>query len=75
MGQEDVIDILKKMGRPMSRREIAELLECSAETVSHIISRLKKFNEICEVEIDRKEAYNYHKDCKVHRRMKLYFLE
>lgn len=74
MGQGEVLDVLRKRGKPMSRREIAEALDCCPIQVSHIINRLKKFGEVGEKNLDRKEAYNYHKEIKVHHRMKLYYI-
>lgn len=71
MGQEDIIKLLEKETKPLTRKEIAELLEENASKISRILQTLLKFNEINYIEIDRKEAMKSY-GCK--RRMKKYFL-
>lgn len=71
MAQEEVIQILKKENKPLSRTEIADKLGMDKLRVSHAIQRLEKGNDIKIIEINRQQAMErYH--CK--RRMRLYYL-
>jgi predicted transcriptional regulator len=56
MGQQEVIDVLKKAQRPMTSREIAKELEASIYKVSRIINRLLKHGEVSFTELDLKET-------------------
>jgi len=69
MGQQEVIDCLKKNNRPMSRTEIAEEIGCGKCRVSVILNVLLKFSEISITEIDRVRAMEMFG---VKRRMRLY---
>jgi hypothetical protein len=71
MSQVDVIEVLEKYKKPLSRTDIAKILNESVILVSHAIARLIKGREIKIIEIDRNEAMRlYH--CK--RRMRLYYI-
>lgn len=65
-----MIAILKGSKEPLSRGEIAKLLDDCPTKVSFQLSRLIKYNEIGSVEIER-EAAKLKFNC--NRRMKLYF--
>ena len=68
--QQEVIEVLEKAKKPMSRTQIAKELEKDLVIVSHAISKLIKFREIKCIEIDRNQAMEmFH--CK--RRMRLYY--
>jgi repressor of nif and glnA expression len=71
MSQGDIIDVLEKIKRPMSRGEIAKELNDEGSHVSHSIARLIKGRCIKIIEIDRNEALKRYK-CK--RRMRLYYV-
>ena len=71
MSQSEIIDILEKIKRPMSRGEIAKELNQDCCLASHSIMRLVKSHSIKIIEIDRYEAMEKYK-CK--RRMRLYYI-
>lgn len=69
MGQADIIDLLKKSGKALSRSEIAKELNQDPNSISFLLNKLINYGEVLFEEIDRleaKEKYN----CS--RRMKLY---
>jgi predicted ArsR family transcriptional regulator len=71
MSQQEVIDVLRKSEKPLSRTEIAKELNLNVIGVSHSLMRLVKGRDIKVIEIDRRQALkNYH--CK--RRMRLYYV-
>jgi len=72
MGQQEVIDILKKVGKPLSRSEIAKLLDWDPNKTSQVIARVikDKFNPVKFKEVDRVQALKIY-GCK--RRLKIYF--
>lgn len=71
MSQSDVLEVLEKVKRPMSRGEIAKELNDNPEHVSTSIKRLIKGKAVKIIEIDRYEALERYK-CK--RRMRLYYV-
>lgn len=71
LGQFEVITILQKAKKPLSRIEIAEQLKEDAIKISHIIQRMLKHNEVKCIEINRKQAQK-HYNCK--RRMRIYYV-
>ena len=71
MGQSEVLDILEKYKKPLSRTDIATMLEQDLVMVSHAIARLVKSHEIKIIEINSEQALKLYK-CK--RRMRLYYL-
>jgi predicted transcriptional regulator len=71
MSQQDILDVLKKENKPLSRTEIAEILEINATSVSLRLNKLLKYNEVKIIEIksiDAKKLYNSN------RAMKLYYV-
>ncbi len=50
MGQGEVIDFLKECEEPVTRRQIAEGLDCDPVKVSHILLKLLKTNEVDFIE-------------------------
>jgi len=71
MGQADVIEVLKKNKKPLSAREISEIIECNVYAVNPILNKLLKFKEIRFIEVGRKEA-NLKYNSK--RRLRIYYL-
>lgn len=71
MSQSDILDVLERVKRPLSRGEIANELKDDGTHVSHSIARLIKGHCIKILEIDRNEALKRFK-CK--RRMRLYYV-
>ena len=71
MSQSDIIEILEREKKPLSRGEIAKALNGDAVHVSHSIARLVKGKCIKIIEIDRHEAFKKY-NCK--RRMRLYYI-
>lgn len=70
MTQEDIINVLKKNKKPMSRGEIAKELKQAGSLISHSIKRLINARDIKIVELNRYQAMElYH--CK--RRMRIYY--
>ena len=74
IGQQEIIEILEKHNKPISRREIAEELNIPAQIVSRHIQKLLLHNEIKCIEIDRNQARAYFKERLPSRRMRLYYL-
>ena len=70
MSQEEVIDLLERIKKPLSRGEIASKLNQDLSQVSHALMRLVKFHEVKIIEINSEQSLElYH--CK--RRMRLYY--
>jgi|TARA_R100000093_G_scaffold34741_1_gene18361 hypothetical protein len=50
------MDVLKKSDKPLSRTQIAEILNATAVSVSDTLRRLLKFEDIKCIELDRYQA-------------------
>ena len=71
MSQEEVIEVLEKAEKPLSRKEIALLLGWRETKVTDTIRKLLQYGEIKCQEINRIQALKlYH--CK--RGMRIYFI-
>lgn len=70
MGQSDIIELLEKSDRPLSRSEIAQQLNSAPSKISVLLKSLIDWNEIMFEEIDKELALKKY-NCK--KRMKLYF--
>lgn len=73
MGQNEIIDLLIKIGRPLSRGQISNLLEQNEIKVSHSIKRLLKWNGIKCFELDRYQAAEFLGEPRPHRRKRFYY--
>ena len=71
MGQSDILEVLEKAKEPLSRGQIAQILNFDLVKVSHSISRLIKARDIKVIEINREQAMKKYK-CK--HRMLLYYV-
>lgn len=71
MGQQEVIDFLKKQKEPLSAGEIAFFMKENPSKISRIIRKLLDYKEIHAIEIDRQIAMDKY-NCR--KRMQLYFL-
>ncbi len=56
MGQSEVIDFLKECEKPVTRRQIAEGIDCDPIKVSKILPKLLKSNEVDFIEYAREQA-------------------
>jgi len=56
IGQAEVIDFLKECEKPVTRKEIADGLDCDPIKVSHILQDLLKFKEVDFIEQPRDKA-------------------
>ena len=56
LGQIDVINVLEKADKPMSRTQIAKELDDSPITISNVIKVLLKHEEIKCIELDRYQS-------------------
>ncbi len=56
IGQAEVIQFLESCDEPVTRKQIAEGLDCDPIKVSHILKDLLKFNEVDFVEHPRDKA-------------------
>lgn len=56
MGQGEVIDFLKECEEPVTRRQIAEGIDCDPIKVSHILPKLLKSREVDFIEYAREKA-------------------
>ena len=70
MAQQEVLDVLKRCNRAMTRTEIAIELNQDKILISHSIARLIKAKEIKIIELDRNQAMQY----KCNRRIRLYYV-
>lgn len=71
MGQEEVIDYLKKCKEPKTRSEIAEELSENPNKISVILAKLMKWEEVKCIEINHEEAREKYG---AFRRMNLYYV-
>lgn len=71
MGQGEIIELLEKENKPLSRTEIAVKLDTSPIKVSIRIAKLLKHNEIKCIEIPRDLALKMYK-CR--KRMRVYYV-
>lgn len=71
MSQEEVLSALEKFKRPLSRTEIASVINRDKRIVTHAIGKLIKSNEIKIIEINREQAMEKY-NCR--RRMRLYYV-
>lgn len=71
MGQYDVLKVLERYNKPLSRTEIARELGHHPRKVSMILKRLIICGEIKTIEIDRLKAWAEYGS---KRRMRLYLL-
>lgn len=69
-----VLELLEKEKKPLSRSQIAEILQIEAIVASKTIKHLLVHNEIKCIEIDRLQAKEMFKDKKICRRMRLYYV-
>lgn len=74
MGQEEILDFLKKQEKPLSRGQIAIGLDYDEIKVSHLIRKLLNQNEIKSIEISRYEAKKILGDNSPCRRCRIYFI-
>ncbi len=56
MGQSEVIEFLKICDKPVTRKEIAEGIECDPCRVSYLLKKLLRFKEVDFIEHSRKTA-------------------
>lgn len=69
MGQADIIKVLERSSKPLSRTEIAKKLGQDVNTISFLLNKMLKYGEVLFEEIDRREALKKYGS---KRRMKLY---
>lgn len=71
--QEEILDLLEKQEKPLSRTEIARMLnEENLGKISSHIQRLLKHKEIKSIEINRKTAMKFYN---TQHRMRLYYIK
>ena len=46
MGQQEVYELLKKSKKPMSTKQIAEILCCNNRKVSTLLLKMSKYDEV-----------------------------
>jgi|TARA_B100000315_G_scaffold110119_1_gene100982 hypothetical protein len=56
VGQQEVIDVLQKSNKPLSRSQIAKILKVNEVLISRILNTLLKFDEIKCIELDRHQV-------------------
>lgn len=56
IGQSEIIEFLETCDQPVTRKQIAEGIDCDPIKVSHLLRNLLKFNEVNFVEHSREEA-------------------
>jgi predicted transcriptional regulator len=70
MVQEEIFELLIKIGKPLSRKEISVQLKLGDTHISRGLRKLLDANEICCIELDRKKARKIYG---VKRKMRLYY--
>jgi len=71
MGQQDIINVLKKNKKPLGCSDIAKKLNVSTTSVSHLLAKMFKRREIKVIEINAYQAMELY-NCD--RRMRLYYI-
>lgn len=56
IGQAEVVDFLKECEKPVTRKQIAEGIDCDPILVSHILNNLLRFKEVDFIEHPRDKA-------------------
>jgi len=74
MGQGEILEVLEKSKKPLSRSEIAIILNESGCNVSHHLKTLITHNEVKIIEINRIQAKVFFKEKSPSRRMRLYYV-
>ncbi len=74
MGQGDVIDILTESHKPLNRGQIAEKLKAEPESVSHVLKKLLRNQDIDCIEVDRNKAAELLNSKSPLRRMRFYYI-
>jgi predicted transcriptional regulator len=74
MSQQEILEILEKYKKPMSRDEIARELCSDITHVSHSLRRLSDWHEIKVIELDRNKAREL-TNGKCKHRMRLYCIK
>jgi len=74
MSQSEVLEILKKHRKPVSRRQIAEELKDDPIKISKSLAKLLLAKEIKCIELDRYQTAKILKLKRVHRRTRFYYL-
>lgn len=71
MGQSEILDILEREKKPLSRTQIAKFLHQDVTLVSRVIARMIKNESVKIVEISREQAKVMF-NCR--RRMRMYYV-
>ncbi len=74
MSQSEVLEILKKHSKPVSRRQIADELKDDPIKISKALARLLIAKEIKCIEMDRYQTAKILGLKKIHRRTRFYYL-
>lgn len=75
MGQNEILILLEKVKKPLSRKEISDMLNERPEKITNILKDLLRFNEIDFIELNRIEAKEKYGDKAPFRRMRIYFVK
>ena len=73
MGQDEVLEYLKKTGNKQTRKQIADAIGENPEKISHIIKDLLKWGDIKCEELSRDDALEF-VDYILVRRTRFYFV-
>ena len=57
MGQGDVLRILKQRNKPLTVKEIAELLNQGKRSVRAVIKKLRENGDIKKIKVNNKQKY------------------
>ncbi len=74
LGQDEIIICLKKHKEPISRRQIAEELDCAVTKVSHLLKKMLNNGGVKCVELDRFESGKKLKLGRPFRRTRFYYV-
>lgn len=74
MGQEEVLEVLRKHDKPISRRQIAEELNDDPIKISKALAKLLVVKEIKCIEMDRYQTAKMLGVKRIHRRTRFYYL-
>ena len=74
MSQSDILDVLEKANKPLSRAEISSILNERPEKVSMTLNKLIEHNEIKFKEINRIQVKFLYGSNAPSRRLRVYFV-
>jgi len=73
MVQDDILKLLKREKRPLSRMQIANALKEDPIKISHALRQMMTYKDIKCIELKREQAVEYLNDKSIKRRLRIYY--